>query len=169
MNFLCPFSSVAQSCLTLCNPMDSSPSGSSVHGIFQVKILELVAISFSRGSSRPRDRTLVSWICKQILCHCAIWKKHISCKVWISSLQFSCSVMSNSLQPHGLQHARLPCPSPTHRACWNSCPLRRWCHSISSSVVPFSSGLQSFPASGSFPMSQFFTSGGQRTGVSASA
>ena len=71
---------------------------------------------------------------------------------------------------HGLQHARLPCPSPTPGVCSNLCPLSRWCHpTISSAVVPFSSFLQSFPASGSFPMSQFFTSGGQIIGVSASA
>ena len=88
----------------------------------------------------------------------------------VNSLQFSCSVLSNSLWPPGLQHTRLPCPSPTPRAYSNSCPSRRWCHAtISSSVVPFSSRLQSFPASGSFPMSQFFTSGGQSIGVSASA
>ena len=69
--------------------------------------------------------------------------------------------MSNSLQPHGLKHARLPCPSPTPRACSKSCPLSQWCHpTISSSVVSFSSYLQSFPASGSFQTSQFFTSGG---------
>ena len=74
--------------------------------------------------------------------------------------------MSNSLRPHGLQHARLPCPSPTPGGCSNSCPSSRWCHPISSSVIPFSSWLQSFPASGSFPMSQFFVSGGQ---ISASA
>ena len=88
-----------------------------------------------------------------------------------SSVQFSCSVMSDSLWPPGLQHARLPCPSPTPRAYSNSCPLSRWCHpTISSSVVPFSSLLQSFPASGSFPMSQFFAlGGGQSIGVSASA
>ena len=78
--------------------------------------------------------------------------------------------MYDSLQLHRLQHARLPCPSPTPRACWNSCPLSRWCHpTISSSVVPFSSCFQSFPASGSFQMSQLFTSGGQNIGVSASA
>ena len=78
--------------------------------------------------------------------------------------------MSDSLQSHGLQHARLPCPSPTHRAYSNSCPSSGWCHpTISSSVIPFSSCLQSFPASGSFPMSQFFVSGGQSIGVSASA
>ena len=73
------------------------------------------------------------------------------------SVQFSCSVVSNSLITQGLQHARLPCPSPTPGACSNSCPLSRWCHpTISSSVIPFSSCLQSFPASGSFQMSQFF-------------
>ena len=75
------------------------------------------------------------------------------------SVQFSHSVMSNSLWPHGLQHTRPPCPSPTPGVYSNSCPLSRWCHpTISSSVFPFSSCLQSFPASGSFPMSQFFAS-----------
>ena len=83
------------------------------------------------------------------------------------SVQFSHTIMSNSLQPHALQHARLPCPSPTPGACSNSCPLSWWCHpTISSSVIPFSSCLQSFPASWSFPMSQFFASGGQIIGVS---
>ena len=78
--------------------------------------------------------------------------------------------MSNSLWPHGLQHIRLPCPSPTPRACSNSYPLSWWWHpAISSSVVPFSSCLQSFPASGSFQMSQLFASGGQSIRVSASA
>ena len=87
-----------------------------------------------------------------------------------SSVQFSCSVVSDSLQPHGLQHTRPPCPSPTPGVYSNSCPLSQWCHpTISSSVVPFSSCLQSFPASGSFQISQFFTSGGQSIGVSASA
>ena len=86
------------------------------------------------------------------------------------SVQFSCSVTSDSLQLHGLQHARPPCPSPTPGVYSNSCPLSQWCHStISSSVIPFSSCLQSFPAPGSFQMSQFFTSGGQSIGVSASA
>ena len=83
--------------------------------------------------------------------------------------QFSCSVMSSSLRLYGLWHANLPCPSPTPGACSNSCPSSRWCHpTISSSVISFSSHLQSFPGSGSFPMSQFFTSGGQSIGVSAS-
>ena len=87
-----------------------------------------------------------------------------------SSLQFSHSVMSDSLRPHGLQHVRLPCPLPIPRAYSNSCPLSQWCHpTISSTVDPFSSHLQSFPASGSFQMNQFFTSGGQSIGVSALA
>ena len=77
--------------------------------------------------------------------------------------------MSDSLQPHGLQHTRLPCPSPTPRAYSNSCPSSQWCHpTISSSVIPFSSCLQSFPATGSFQISQFLASGGQSIGVSAS-
>ena len=92
------------------------------------------------------------------------------CKPGDLSVQFSRSVVSDSLQIHGLQHARPPCPSPTPRVYSNSCPLSQWCHSTTSlSVVPFSSCLQTFPASGSFPMSQFFTSGGQSIGVSASA
>ena len=87
----------------------------------------------------------------------------------VSSVQFIPSVMSESLRPHGLQHARPPCPSPTPGVYSNSCPLSQWCHpTISSSVVPFSSHLQSFPASGTFPMSQLFASGGQSIGVSAS-
>ena len=85
--------------------------------------------------------------------------------------QFILVVQScSTLQPHGLQHARLPCPSPAPGVCSNSCPSSQWCHpTISSSVVPLSSCLQSFPASGSLPMSQFFASGGQSIGVSASA
>ena len=88
---------------------------------------------------------------------------------YLPSVQFSHSVVSKSLRPHGLQHIRLPCPSPTPRVYSNSCPSSQWCHpSISSSVVPFSC-LQSFPASGSFLMSQFSTSGGQVIGALASA
>ena len=87
-----------------------------------------------------------------------------------SSVQFNHSVVSDSLRPHGLKHARPPCPSPTPGACSNSCPSSRWWHpNISSSVVPYSSCLQAFPASGSFPMSQFFTLGGQSIGASVSA
>ena len=84
--------------------------------------------------------------------------------------QFSCSVMSDSLRPHGLQHTRLPCPSPAPRAYENSCPSSRWCHpTISSSVVPFSSCLHFLSPSVSFPMSQVFTTGGQSIGAAASA
>ena len=87
-----------------------------------------------------------------------------------NSVQFSHSVMSDSLQPHELQHARPPCPSPTPGVCPNSCPVSRWCHLIiSPTVVPFSSCLQSFPTSGSFQESQLFTLGGQSIGISASA
>ena len=93
-----------------------------------------------------------------------------SCYNHFSSVQFGCSVVSKSLWPHGLQHARPPCPAPTLGVYSNSCPLSWWCHpTISSSVVPFSSCLQSFPASGSFQMSQFFARGGQSIGVSTSA
>ena len=92
--------------------------------------------------------------------------------VWMSGfigVQFSHSVVSDSLRPHEPQHARLPCPSPTPGVYLNPCPLSRWCHpTISSSVVPFSSCPRSFPASGSFQMSQLFPSGGQSIGVSAS-
>ena len=104
-----------------------------------------------------------------------------SCRSWLLSesfwfhqkksvsVQFSRSVVSDSLQPHGWQHARPPCPSPTPGVYSNPCPLSQWCHpTISSSVIPFSSCLQSFPASGSFQMSQLFASGGQNVGVSAS-
>ena len=93
----------------------------------------------------------------------------ISC-VKYCTVQFSRSVVTDSLRPHGLQHSRPPCQSPTPRVYSNSCPLSPWCHpAISSSVVPFSSCLQSFLSSGSFQMNQFFASGGQMIGVSASA
>ena len=87
------------------------------------------------------------------------------CSVQFSSVSWSCP----TLRPHGLQHARPHCPSPTAGVYPNSCPLSRWCHpTISSSVIPFSSHLKPFPAPGSFQMNQFFTSGGQSIGVSAS-
>ena len=111
---------------------------------------------------------------KYILFYFALWNYFMvvwnhMLKAYMYSVQFCHSVMSDSLWSHGLQHARLPCPSLTPRAYSNACPLHRWCHpTISSSVVPFYSCLQSFPGSGSFPMTQFFTSGGQSTGVSAS-
>ena len=106
---------------------------------------------------------------------CGLHQPGHDCNTWVHLPgllvhQFSHSVVSDSLRPHGLQHTRLPCPSPTPEACSNSDPLSRWCHpTISSSVGPFFSCLQSFPASGSFPSSQFFASGGQSIGVSASA
>ena len=101
--------------------------------------------------------------------HCTFHFNSNKSFLFISSVQYSHSIMSNSLWPHGLQHPRPPCLSPTPRVYSNSCPLSWWCHpTILSSVVLFSSCLQSFPASGSFPISQFFTSAGQSIGVSAS-
>ena len=111
------------------------------------------------------------------------WKYSVTCNNWYAGydvctdllqtaiqVQFSCSVMSNSLWPHELQHNGLPCPSPTPGVYSNSCLFSQRCHpTISSSVIPFSYRLQSFPALGFFPMSQFFPSGGQSIGVSASA
>jgi len=100
-----------------------------------------------------------------------IWLLCCLLHIFYHSVQFSPSVISNSLRPHGLQHARLPCPSPTPRAYSNSCPSsRQWCHpTISSSVIPFSTCLQAFLASGSFPVSQFFASSGHSVGVTPSA
>ena len=147
----------AQSCATLCNPMDCSLSGSSVHGILLARILEWVAICFSRGSSQATSPTLqVDSLLSEP-------------PGKTSSVQFSRSVMSDSLRHHELQHARPPCPSPTPAVHPNPCPLSQWCHpTISSSVIRFSSYLQSFSASGSFQMSRLFASGGQSIGVSAS-
>ena len=103
---------------------------------------------------------------KVLVCYCT---NFIALLLFSWSVQFSRSVMSNSLWPHGLQHARPPCPSLTPGVYSNSCPLSWWCHpTILSSIVPFSSHLQSFPESRSFQMSQLFTSGGQSIGVSAS-
>ena len=99
----------------------------------------------------------------------ALGNYHSTLSLWVWQLLFCRSVVSDSLWPHGLKHDRLPCPSPTPRACSNSCPLSQWCHpTISSSVIPFSSCPQSFPASGSFPISQVFVSDRQSIGVSAS-
>ena len=138
----------------------------------------------SRGSSWPRERTCVfyiSCISKWVLYHLGspklilqntkrLTENEFTITKRKSSVQFSHTVMSGSLWPHGLQIARPPWPSPTPRVYSNSCPLSWRCHlTIPSSVVPFSSHLQSFPASGSFAMSQLFISGGQSIGVSASA
>jgi len=156
--------SVAQSCLTLCDPMDCSLPGSSLHGILQARLLERIAISSSRGFFRLRERTCISSIAG------GFFTTEPQGKPPKEMVQFSFSVVSDSLWPHGLQHTRPPCPSPSPEACSKSCPLSWWCHpTISSSVIPFSSCLQSFPASVSCPISQFFASGSQRFGVSVSA
>ena len=118
----------------------------------------------------------IDWEAVTLFSYCEmVWKwKSISCvrlfaTAWTISVQFSCSVVSNSLRPHESQHARPPCPSPAPGVHPNPCALSRWCHpTISSSVIPFSSCPQSLPPSGSFQMSQFFASGGQAMGVSAS-
>ena len=97
----------------------------------------------------------------------SVWSYEV--KLGLSLLLLSYSVVSDYLRPHELQYTRVPCPSLPPRACSNSCPLSRWCHpTIPSSVIPVSSCPQSFPASGSFPVSQLFTSGGQSIGASAS-
>ena len=124
------------------------------------------------GNSVSQTHSLFTWKWKQIVC--SSFNIAVVCKAW--GWTYSCilllsrSVMSESLQPRGLQHSRLACPSPSSRACSNSCPLNQWCHrTISSSVFPFSSCLQSFPESGSFPVSWLFKSGGQSIWASASA
>ena len=179
--------SITQSCLTL---WDRSSSGSSVHGIILARIVEWVDISFGGRASRPTDLTRVSclsciaggffttWAVGEA--RCIRWNNHSSEiyfeifviyneKYIFASVQFSHSVMSDSLPPHEWQHARPPCPSPTPGVHSNPCSSSWWCHpTISSSVIPFSSCPQSFPASGSFQVSQFFASGGQSIGVSAS-
>ena len=115
----------------------------------------------------------ISWA-PLIVCFPTVWKLMNSfdfsfSEWWFSSVQFSCSVVSDSLRPHEPQHARPPCPSPNTGVHPNPCPLSQWCHPIISfSIVPFSSCPQSFPASGSFPMSQPIASGSQYIGVSAS-
>ena len=120
---------------------------------------------------RSSADTLAKWssAINHIEMNVSLWMRGTQYHFWkFSSVQFSHSVMSDSLRPHGLQHTRSPCPSTTPRVYSNSCPLSWWCHpTISSSVIPSSSHLQSFPASGSFPMSQFFASGGQSIVVSA--
>ena len=138
----------------------------------------------STRSQSPRRKALYTVCASFRIFHCCsmilvfyCWvtnynKLNILKQQKIITFQFSSvhySLMSDSMRPHGLQNVRLPCLSPTPEACSNSFTLNWWCHPvISSSVVPFSSSLQSFPASGSFPMSQFFASGGQSIGVSAS-
>ena len=147
----CDFS-VTQSCLTLCGPMDCSVLG--YMGFSSAGLLEWIAISFYRGSFQPRNWTYISRVSctgRWILYHWVIWEHNIVNQLSFSSVQFSHSVMSNSLQPHELQHARSPCLSPSPGVHSNSHPSSRWCHpAISSSVIPFSSCPQSLPASESF-------------------
>ena len=142
----------------LCDPMDCSPPGSSVLGILQARILEWVAIPFSNCLWGSQGKNI------EVVCHSLLqwttFRQNSPLIVYLtymqsqfSSVQFSHSIISDSLWPHGLQHARLLYPLPTPGTYSNSCPLHRWCHpTISSSVVSFSSHLQSFPASGSFPV-----------------
>ena len=210
-----------QSCLTFCSPMDCSTSGSSVHGIFLARILELpcppsenlpypgieptspalqvdsLLLSCQESpltfctllTKLTTDKHLIYIIaCKGLLSkvfYCDLTREWnhfwipsggsdlpetLLLTVILASVQFSHSVVSDSLRSHELQHARPPCPSPTPRVHPNSHPSSRWCHpAISSSVVPFSSCPQSLPASESFPISQLFAWGGQSTGVSALA
>ena len=114
-------------------------------------------------------RLITLWCVEMLRHYVAHLESTLCCRSVMLLLLFSHSVVSNSSRPHGLQHTRLPCPWTPPRGCSNSCPLSLWCHpTISSSVVPFSSCPQSFPASGSFPMSQLFASGGQSIRVSAS-
>ena len=165
---------VTQLCLAVLRPHGCSPLGTSVHGILQARILEWVAIFFSRGSSWPRDRTWVSCIAGRRFTLWATREAHICTynpSLRISfPFQFSHSVVSDSLRPPGLQHSRPACPPPTPGVYSNLRSSSRWCHpTISSSVIPFSSRLQSFSASGSFQINLFFASGGQSIEASTSA
>ena len=139
--------------------MGCSPPGSSVHRIIKQEY-------WSGEPSSPGELTDTGTKSVSLISH-AMARRFLT--TITISVQFSCSVMSDSLRPHEPQHTRPPCPSPIPEVHLNSCPLSRWCHPvISSSVIPFSSCPQSFPGSGSFPMSHFFASGGQSIGVSAS-
>ena len=166
-------SEVSQSCPTLCDPMDCHLPGSSVHGIFQARVLEWGAIAFSDNGillSHKKERIWVSSNeVEEPRAYYTEWSKSereqqmLYINAYIS-VQFKHSVISNTLGPHGLHHTRPPCPSPSQ---WT---LSRWCHpTIAFSVICFSSCLQSFPAWGSFHMSQFFVSDDQSIAVSASA
>ena len=129
----------------------SSPSLSGIHNSISYCQFQLIEHTFSSRLVPFYWYTHYHFVKQNVL---QTWLRNM-----INSYQFSCSVTSDCLWPHGLQQARPPCPSPTPRACSNSCPSIQWCHpTISSSVIPFSSCLQSFPAFGSFPMSQFFAS-----------
>ena len=142
-------------------------SGKHLGGRHRLKVISILVVA----KIMRVDMRLASNLCLSILDYFQVSTLPLFYLLFLkfSSVQFSPSVMSDSLRPHGLQHARPPCPSPTPRAFSNSCPSSRWCHpTISFFVVPVSSSFQSFPASGSFQMRQLFTSGGQSIGDWAS-
>ena len=161
-----------------CDLMDCSLLDSSVMVFFRQQYWSVLPFAFPGGLPNPGIESRSPTLQADSL-PTELWGKlpkltefnlHFTWDIYQFSVQFSCSVVSNTLQPHELQHARPPCPSPTARVHPNSSPLSRWCHpAISSSVVPFSSCSQSLPASESFPVSQLFAWSGQSTGVSASA
>ena len=172
--FLCLFSS----------PLRSSEAGLKKWQRFELDKIEhlwlLSLLQSAPGHMASPEMPSGAWACRVSLCtsfELALWPGvggflapgFMNSNITISSVQFSHSVVSDSLWLYGLQHARPPCPSPAPRVYSNSCPLSWWCHpTISSSVIPFSSCLQSFPPSGSFQMNQLFISGGLSIGVSAS-
>ena len=159
----------------LCSPMDCSPPGSSVHGIPRQEYWSGIPTpgDLPNPGIEPTSLHLLHWQVYSLPLAPSGNPQYKTKTMYIYTCQtlsvhFSHSVVSNSLRPHGLQHTRLPCPSPTPGASSHSYLLSQWCHpTISSSVIPFSSYLQSFPASGSFPVSQFFVSGSRSVGVSA--
>ena len=137
------------------------------------KVQKLSYVSTTSGSIHEQSAVALTRVLRVDAGCCLGAQQILSARIQeplqLCSVQFRRSVTSDFFQPHGRQHTTLPCPSPTPGACSNSCPSSRWCHpTISSSVVPFSSCPQSFPASGSFPVSQLFAWGGQHIGVSAS-
>ena len=155
------------SCQTLCHCMDCCPPGSSVRGTSQARILEHLELNQKSSSLIDLLSLLEGSVLPQISGYLAVLKPQLYHQFRL--VQFSCSVVSDSFQPHEPQQARPPCPSPIPGVHPNPCPLSWWCHpTILSSVVPFSSWPQSFPESGSFQMSQLYPSGGQSIGVSAS-
>ena len=183
-------SQIAQSCPTLSDPIDCSPAGSSVHGIFQARVLEWGGIAFSNEQKCPIN-LLQNFIAYYLARKCTIWHKNVQkgnhVKLWKQTLSntnpgqnfthyllyilllFTHPIMSDSLQPYGLQYTRIPYPSLSLRVCSNACPLSCWCHPTTSfSVDSFSSCPPSFPASGSFPMNHLFASSSQSIGASAS-
>ena len=181
-----------QPCPTLCDTMDCSPPASSVHGTLQARIMKWIAMPFSKRifptpGLNPCLLSLQHWLMAYLPLVFKNPSQKNPTKMHLTNssvseastcihrykmregVLFSCSIMSNSLGSHGLQYAKLLCPSSTPRVCSNSRSSSRWYHpTISSSVVSFSC-LQSFPVSGSFPMMQFFVLGDQSIGASASA